>query len=100
MRSVSHSSFPSNPSTSPQSRFVPTPANPAVSRDIKTDVDFSELKNLVYIASGEFANVFTGTWGDKRIAVKILKEEVRRGVNDFDCSLTPLVFLQLSTRQP
>ncbi|GMI06614.1 hypothetical protein TrVE_jg7942 [Triparma verrucosa] len=72
--------------TNNESRFVPTPANPAVSRDIKTDVDFSELTNLVYIASGEFANVFTGTWGDKRIAVKILKEEYLnnpRALGDF-----------------
>ena len=56
------------------SRFAPPPPP---GKDINVNFDFTELKDLVYIASGEFANVYSGNWGSKRVAVKILKEEVR-----------------------
>lgn len=58
----------------PIARFVP----PALrAKDLNNNFDFTELKDLLYIASGEFANVYSGNWRGIRVAVKILKEEVR-----------------------
>mmetsp|Transcript_5892 Transcript_5892/g.12222 ORF Transcript_5892/g.12222 Transcript_5892/m.12222 type:complete len:421 (-) Transcript_5892:236-1498(-) len=54
------------------SRFAPPPPS---GKDTNSNFDFTELKDLVYIASGEFANVYSGNWGSRRVAVKILKEE-------------------------
>lgn len=57
-------------------RKVPTPSLVASpEEEVDHNFDFSALKKLTYIASGEYANVFRGTWGEKRVAVKFLKDE-------------------------
>ena len=62
-------------------RYVPHPSviGNTAAEDVDHNFDMSQLENLVYIASGEYANVFKAKWRGKRVAVKFLKDEY---VND------------------
>ena len=42
---------------------------------VNHNIDFSTIRGLSYIASGEYGNVFRGKWEGKNVAVKILKDE-------------------------
>jgi hypothetical protein len=52
---------------------VPSP--PADAEEIDLSIDFTEIQNLKYKTSGEFANVYGGVYKGTPVAVKILKDQ-------------------------